>query len=38
VLSRDHTDLDPDSSVNFWDFSFEEFGDNDLPAVVKHIL
>ena len=38
IFSRGHTDLDPDSSTNFWDFSFEEFGEKDLPAAVKHIL
>lgn len=37
VFSRDHAFLDADSSPKFWDFSFEEFGEIDVPAVIDHI-
>lgn len=30
--------MDPDSSPEFWDFSFEEFGVYDIPSTIKHIL
>jgi pimeloyl-ACP methyl ester carboxylesterase len=35
--SRAHQWLDPDSDPEFWDFSFIEFGQYDLPAVVEKI-
>lgn len=37
VFSKNHKYLDSSSSVDFWDFTFEEFGEKDIPAVVKHI-
>lgn len=37
VFSKNHKYVDSSSSKEFWDFSFEEFGEKDIPAVVKHI-
>ena len=37
VFSKNHKYLDSSSSIDFWDFTFEEFGEKDIPAVVKHI-
>lgn len=36
--SRNHTTLNPDSSKEFWDFSFHEVGVYDLAAVIDYIL
>mmetsp|Transcript_4454 Transcript_4454/g.6593 ORF Transcript_4454/g.6593 Transcript_4454/m.6593 type:complete len:133 (+) Transcript_4454:135-533(+) len=33
-FSRQHMWLDPDFEEDFWSFSFEEFGDQDLPSVL----
>lgn len=30
--------MDPDSSEEFWDFSFEEFGEKDIPATIDYVL
>ena len=38
VFSREHSFLDADTSQEFWDFSFEEFGDIDIPTVINFIL
>lgn len=38
ALSRGHSSLDADSDPDFWNFSFEEFGEKDIPAVGEHIL
>lgn len=38
AYSRSHVLLDPDTDVEFWNFSFEEHGLYDLPAVIDHIL
>ena len=37
-FSREHSFLDADSSLEFWDFSFEEFGEKDIPAAIEFIL
>lgn len=36
--SRQHTSMDADSSRQFWDFTFEEFGEKDVPAAIEYIL
>lgn len=38
TLSRNHTTLDPDSNPDFWDFSWHEIGQYDLPATIDYIL
>lgn len=38
VFSREHSFLDADTSKEFWDFSFEEFGDIDIPTAIEFIL
>mmetsp|Transcript_4677 Transcript_4677/g.7956 ORF Transcript_4677/g.7956 Transcript_4677/m.7956 type:complete len:193 (-) Transcript_4677:721-1299(-) len=38
IFSRDHESKDPDSSLDYWDFSFEEMGEYDIPAAIQHIL
>lgn len=35
--SRDHLWLDPDSEPEFWDFSFSEMAEFDMPAVIDFI-
>uniref|UniRef100_A0A182F9N1 Lipase n=1 Tax=Anopheles albimanus TaxID=7167 RepID=A0A182F9N1_ANOAL len=35
--SRNHTQLSPETR-EFWDFSFDEIGRYDLPAIVDHVL
>ena len=36
--SREHESLDPDEdNVDFWDFSFEEFGLLDMPAMLGKV-
>ena len=37
VFSKNHKSLDSSSSIEFWDFTFEEFGEYDIPAVISHI-
>lgn len=37
-LSRNHTYLDPDTTDEFWDFSWEEIGYYDVPAMIDFIL
>lgn len=36
--SRNHIWLHPDDDATFWDYSFEEFGKFDVPAVIDYIL
>jgi lysosomal acid lipase/cholesteryl ester hydrolase len=36
-FSREHSWLDADSSLEFWNFSFEEFGTSDIPTAIEHI-
>lgn len=36
--SRSHSFLEPNSATEFWNFSFEEMGNHDLPACVDYIL
>lgn len=36
--SRRHTTLDPDRDVAFWNFSFDEIGNFDVPATIDYIL
>lgn len=38
AFSREHSFLDADSAPKFWDFSFEEFGEIDVPAAISYIL
>jgi lysosomal acid lipase/cholesteryl ester hydrolase len=38
TYSRSHVFLDPEMQKEFWDFSFEEFGDFDLIAAIDYIL
>ena len=36
--SRNHTSLDPDVHQQFWDYSFEEMANYDLPAVFEFVI
>ncbi|XP_045772385.1 lipase 1-like [Maniola jurtina] len=36
--ARRHVYLDPDGDLEFWDFSFHEYGIYDLPAIIDFIL
>ena len=36
--SRFHRYHDPDHDAEFWDFSFQELGKYDQPAVIDYIL
>lgn len=36
--SRNHISLNPDSSFEFWQFSFEEMGYYDIPSVIEYII
>ncbi len=36
--SRNHIELDPNKDAQFWDFSFEEMGKYDLPAMISYIV
>lgn len=36
--SRGHTTLDPDSSSTYWQFSVDEIGRYDLPAIIDKVL
>ncbi|XP_069359749.1 lipase 1-like [Maniola hyperantus] len=36
--SRKHVKLNPDKDASFWDFSFQEHGFYDLPAIIDAIL
>ncbi|VEN59465.1 unnamed protein product [Callosobruchus maculatus] len=38
MYSRNHTTLDPDKNMTFWDFSWHEIGLVDLPAMIDYIL
>ena len=33
-----HTRLDPDTDKKYWDFSFQEMAEFDLPAVFEYVL
>ena len=36
--SRKHQRLDPDKDKEFWNYSWEEMGDYDIPAFIDYIL
>ncbi|XP_030031094.1 lipase 1-like [Manduca sexta] len=36
--SRRHVRLDPNFDPEFWDYTFDEHGNYDLPAIIDHIL
>ncbi|XP_072935159.1 lipase 1-like [Epargyreus clarus] len=36
--SRKHVRLNPDRDVKFWDFSFDEIGNFDIPAIIDYML
>jgi predicted alpha/beta hydrolase len=36
-FSRHHVFLDPDSDPEFWDFSFQDMAEYDLPALFKFV-
>lgn len=36
-MSRDHVKLNPDSS-KYWDFSWQDIGEKDLPAFIDYVL
>lgn len=38
VYSRKHLRLDPDRDREYWNFSFDENGNYDLPAVIDYVL
>lgn len=38
TFSRKHTVLNPDKDRKFWDYSFIELGDFDLPAQIELVL
>ena len=35
--SRNHTYLNPDKDKEFWEYSFQEMAEYDLPAIFKYI-
>ncbi|XP_045761308.1 lipase 3-like [Maniola jurtina] len=38
IYSRKHLRLDPDKDRAYWEFSFDENGNYDLPAVINYVL
>merc|ERR1719369_452446 len=38
TYSRNHTFLNPDKNDGFWDFSWDEMGHYDLPAMIEKVL
>jgi lysosomal acid lipase/cholesteryl ester hydrolase len=36
--SRRHVSLNPDKDVQYWEYSFDEHGNYDVPATVDHVL
>ena len=36
--SKAHEWLDPDTDMEYWNFSWEEMGKYDLPAFIEHIV
>ncbi|XP_050352135.1 lipase 1-like [Nymphalis io] len=38
VYSRKHIRLDPDKDPEYWEFSFDEIGRFDLPAIIDYVL
>ncbi|XP_061716859.1 lipase 1-like [Cydia pomonella] len=36
--ARQHTKLNPDTDLTFWDYSFHDHGYYDLPAIIDYIL
>ncbi|XP_013144241.1 PREDICTED: lipase 1-like [Papilio polytes] len=36
--SRKHVFLDPDKDMEYWNFSFDELGNFDVPAIIDYIL
>ncbi|CAG9783225.1 unnamed protein product [Diatraea saccharalis] len=38
TYSRRHISLDPDKDIQFWDYTFDEHGNFDLPASIDYIL
>ncbi|KPI95464.1 Lipase 1 [Papilio xuthus] len=36
--SRKHIFLDPDKDIEYWNFSFDEQGNYDVPAVIDYVL
>jgi lysosomal acid lipase/cholesteryl ester hydrolase len=36
--SKNHNFLNAKSDTEFWDFSFEEMGDQDLPTLIDYVL
>ncbi|XP_063913833.1 lipase 1-like [Zophobas morio] len=38
TLSRKHETLDPDKDLAFWDFTINEIGVYDLPALIDYVL
>ena len=35
--SRNHVTLDPNKDEEFWQFSFQELGDYDMPACIDYV-
>ncbi|XP_075527149.1 gastric triacylglycerol lipase-like [Dermacentor variabilis] len=38
TLSRKHVNIDPDRDASFWNFSFQEMIEYDVPATIDYIL
>ncbi|KZS21232.1 Lipase-like protein [Daphnia magna] len=38
TYGRNHTTLSPDNDSSFWDFSFDQIGQYDVPANLRYIL
>ena len=38
TYGRNHTTLSPDEDNEFWEFSYDEMGSQDLPAMIDYIL
>jgi lysosomal acid lipase/cholesteryl ester hydrolase len=38
TYGRNHTTLDPDKDNEFWEFTYDEMGSQDLPAMIDYIV
>ncbi|XP_049275323.1 gastric triacylglycerol lipase-like [Rhipicephalus sanguineus] len=38
TLARKHVKLNPDSNISFWDFTFDQMIEYDVPAMIDYVL